>query len=77
MRRAPVIAAVIALAAGLAACGYEGQTTASPETVEGSVPTETTPTETTDTTDTETTDRDHGDRDDGDDHDRDHAGSRG
>jgi cytochrome c553 len=56
MRRAPVIAAVIALAAGLAACGYEGQTTASPETVEGSVPTETTPTETTDTTETETTD---------------------
>jgi cytochrome c2 len=55
MRRAPVIAAVIALAAGLAACGYEGQTTASPETVEGSVPTETTPTETTDTTETETT----------------------
>jgi cytochrome c553 len=57
MRRAPVIAAVIALAAGLAACGYEGQTTASPETVEGSIPTETTTTETTttETTTTETT----------------------
>jgi mono/diheme cytochrome c family protein len=57
MRRVPVIAAVIVLAAGLAACGYEGQTTASPETVEGAAPrpTETTPTETTDTDTTGTT----------------------
>jgi cytochrome c2 len=39
-------------------CGYEGQTTASPEAVEGPVRTETTPTtttETTETTETETT----------------------
>jgi len=51
MRRLSVIAVVTAfLAAGVVAgCGYEGQTTASPETVQGSVPqpTETTPTETT------------------------------
>ena len=49
MRRLPAIAAAVALAAGVVGCGYEGQTTASPETVEGSVPqpTETTPTETT------------------------------
>ena len=51
MRRLPVIAVAVAfLSGGLAAgCGYEGQTTASPESVQGSVPqpTETTPTETT------------------------------
>lgn len=51
MRCRSVIAVVAALlAAGVVAgCGYEGQTTASPETVQGSVPqtTETTPTETT------------------------------
>lgn len=67
MRRVPVIAAIAAaaLAVGLAGCGYEGQTTASPETVEGKAPpptetttTETTATETTgttETTETETT----------------------
>ena len=55
MRRVPVALAVFALAAGLAGCGYEGQTTASPDTVEGRVPTETTPTETTGTTETQTT----------------------
>jgi mono/diheme cytochrome c family protein len=60
MRRIPVALAVIALAAGLAGCGYEGQTTASPETVEGQPappppPTETTETETTETGTTETT----------------------
>ena len=59
MRRLPVIAVVAAFAVGLAGCGYEGETTASPETVEGTVtqPTETTPTETTttETTETETT----------------------
>ena len=54
MRRLPVIAVVAALAIGLAGCGYEGETTASPETVEGTTtqPTETTPTETTETTET-------------------------
>ena len=62
MRRLPVIAAIAVLAVGLAGCGYEGETTASPETVEGTAPqptetttTETTTTETTDTTETETT----------------------
>jgi cytochrome c553 len=59
MRRLPVIAVIAVLAVGLAGCGYEGETTASPESVEGSVPrpTETTPTETTttETTETETT----------------------
>lgn len=50
MRLVPVIAIVAALGgAVLAGCGYEGQTTASPETVQGTLPqpTETTPTETT------------------------------
>jgi cytochrome c553 len=62
MRRLPVAAAaLLLLAVGLAGCGYEGQTTASPETVEGRVtpppppPPPTTETETTDTTTTETT----------------------
>ena len=58
MRRLPLIAVIAALAVGLAGCGYEGETTASPETVEGTTPTETTPTtttETTETTETETT----------------------
>jgi cytochrome c6 len=41
MRRIPVIAAAAATLAVLAGCGYEGQTTASPETVQGSVPTTT------------------------------------
>jgi mono/diheme cytochrome c family protein len=51
MRRLPVIAVAVAFLAGglVAGCGYEGQTTASPESVQGSAPppTETTPTETT------------------------------
>ena len=67
MRRLPVIAVIAVLAVGLAGCGYEGETTASPETVEGTAPqptettttetttTETTETETTETTETETT----------------------
>ena len=59
MRRLPVIAVIAVLAVGLAGCGYEGETTASPESVEGTAPppTETTPTETTttETTETETT----------------------
>ena len=62
MRRLPVIAAIAVLAVGIAGCGYEGETTASPETVEGTATqptetttTETTTTETTDTTETETT----------------------
>jgi mono/diheme cytochrome c family protein len=55
MRRVPLIAVLAALAVGLAGCGYEGETTASPETVEGATPTETTPTATTETTETETT----------------------
>jgi cytochrome c6 len=59
MRRLPAIAAIAALAVGLAGCGYEGQTTASPETVEGAAPrpteTTTTDTTTTETTETETT----------------------
>ena len=56
MRRVPVIAVVAVLAVGLAGCGYEGETTASPETVEGTAPqsTETTPTETATTETTET-----------------------
>jgi mono/diheme cytochrome c family protein len=58
MRRVPVIAVIAVFAVGLAGCGYEGETTASPETVEGTAPqtTETTPTETatTETTETET-----------------------
>ena len=46
MRRLAAIAALAAALAVVAGCGYEGQTTASPETVEGTVaqPTETTPT---------------------------------
>jgi len=57
MRRLPLIVVAAALAVGLAAagCGYEGQTTASPETVQGSVP------ETTETTTTETTPGPEGD----------------
>jgi mono/diheme cytochrome c family protein len=59
MRRPPVLAVIAALALALAGCGYEGETTASPETVQGTTPqtTETTPTQTTptETTGTETT----------------------
>ena len=57
MRRVPVALAVVALAVGVAGCGYEGQTTASPESVHGTTPsteTETTETETTETGTTET-----------------------
>jgi mono/diheme cytochrome c family protein len=53
MGRRPLIAAVAAALAigGIAtACGYEGQTTATPETVQGSVPQTTTETTTTETT---------------------------
>ena len=76
MRRLPVIAVVAVLAVGLAGCGYEGETTASPETVEGTAPqpTETTTTETTTTETTET--GDDRDRTDGDDDHRDDAGGR-
>lgn len=46
MRGIAALLAVAATAGVLAACGYEGETTASPETVVGTVPqpTETTPT---------------------------------
>ena len=49
MRRLVVIAVAVAAVGAVAGCGYEGQTTATPETVQGSVPqpTATTPTETT------------------------------
>ena len=50
MRRRRLIAAVaaaFAIASIAAACGYEGQTTATPETVQGSVPQTTTETTTT------------------------------
>ena len=51
MRRLSAIAAALLVGVGVAAgCGYEGQTGATPETVEGSVPTSTT--ETTETTPT-------------------------
>ncbi len=51
MRRLSAIAAALLVGVGVSAgCGYEGQTGATPETVEGSVPTSTT--ETTETTPT-------------------------
>ena len=51
MRRLVIIAAAVVVGVAIAAgCGYEGQTGATPETVEGSVPTSTT--ETTSTTPT-------------------------
>jgi len=51
MRRLTAIAAALLVGVGVVAgCGYEGQTGATPETVEGSVPTPTT--ETTETTPT-------------------------
>ena len=59
MRRMALVLVVLAGALGLAAagCGGEEEVTATPETVEGTLTTETTPTETetTDTTMTETT----------------------
>jgi cytochrome c553 len=54
MRRLPLVAVISLLAVGLAGCGYEGETTASPESVEGTAPQPTVPT-TTETTGTETT----------------------
>ena len=49
MRRIALVSLAVAAAIALSGCGYEGQTTAAPETVQGSVPqpTETTTTETT------------------------------
>jgi mono/diheme cytochrome c family protein len=59
MRRAALLFVVLVAALGVAAagCGGEEDVTATPETVEGPIATETTPTETetTDTTETETT----------------------
>lgn len=52
MRRLAVIAAMVVGVAVAAGCGYEGQTGATPETVQGSVPTSTTETTTTSTTPT-------------------------
>jgi cytochrome c553 len=59
MRRTAVVVLLVA-AFGLVAagCGQEQEQTATPDTVEGSTPTETTETETTETTDTETTETD-------------------
>jgi mono/diheme cytochrome c family protein len=50
MRRLLVLALLAAALALLAGCGYEGQTTASPDTVEGAPPTTETTTTTTETT---------------------------
>jgi cytochrome c553 len=60
MRRTAVVVVLLVAAFGLVAagCGQEQEQTATPETVEGSTPTETTETETTETTDTETTETD-------------------
>jgi mono/diheme cytochrome c family protein len=57
MRRTAVVLVLLVAALGLVAggCGQEQEQAATPETVEGSAPTETTETETTETTDTETT----------------------
>ena len=57
MRRTAVVLVLLVAAFGLVAagCGQEQEQTATPETVEGSTPTETTETETTETTETETT----------------------
>jgi cytochrome c553 len=59
MRRTAVVVLLFA-ALGLVAagCGQEQEQTATPETVEGSTPTETTETETTETTETDTTETD-------------------
>ena len=62
MRRTAVVLVLLVAAFGLVAagCGQEQEQTATPETVEGSTPTETTETETTETetTETETTETD-------------------
>jgi cytochrome c553 len=57
MRRTAVVLVLLVAAFGLVAagCGQEQEQTATPETVEGSTPTETTETETTETETTETT----------------------
>jgi cytochrome c553 len=60
MRRTAVVLVLLVAALGLVAagCGQEQEQTATPETVEGSTPTETTETETTETDETETTETD-------------------
>ena len=57
MRRTAVVLVLLVAAFGLVAagCGQEQEQAATPETVEGSTPTETTETETTETETTETT----------------------
>lgn len=57
MRRTAVALVLLVAAFGLVAagCGQEQEQSATPETVEGSTPTDTTETETTETTETETT----------------------
>ena len=56
MRRTAVVLVLLVAAFGLVAagCGQEQEQTATPDTVEGSTPTDTTETETTETTKTET-----------------------
>jgi len=56
MRRTAVVLVLLVAAFGLVAagCGQEQEQTATPDTVEGSTPTDTTETETTETTETET-----------------------
>jgi cytochrome c553 len=60
MRRTAVVLVLLVAAFGLVAagCGQEQEQTATPDTVEGSTPTDTTETETTETTETETTETD-------------------
>jgi cytochrome c2 len=60
MRRTAVVLVLFVAAFGLVAagCGQEQEQTATPDTVEGSTPTDTTETETTETTETETTETD-------------------
>ena len=56
MRRTAVVLVLLVAAFGViaAGCGQEQEQTATPDTVEGSTPTDTTETETTETTETET-----------------------
>ena len=60
MRRTALLLVLLAAALGVVAagCGQEQEQTATPETVEGSTPTETTETETTETDTTETDETD-------------------
>lgn len=60
MRRTAVVLVLLVAAFGViaAGCGQEQEQTATPDTVEGSTPTDTTETETTETTETETTETD-------------------